>query len=102
MEFGGVFVVDVDGAFAVGDSEFGLAAESNCARDGAVRGVDNGGIFAAAVKGEDVLRGGVVDYGIGVGVSLHGDQCLPSFLIENRSGVCAALTCGDAAGGGRN
>src|ERR1700738_4260299 len=96
MEFGGVFVVDIDGAFAVGDSEFRLAAESNCARDGTVRGVDNGGIFAAAVEGEDVLRGRVVDDRIGIGVSLHGAQCLQSFQIENGGGVGAAVT-GEAA-----
>src|SRR5260221_10667548 len=96
MEFGGVFVVDVDGAFAVGDSEFGLAAERNCAGDGTVRCVDNGGIFAAAVKGEDVLRGGVVDDRIGIGVSFYCAQCLQSFQIENGGGVGAAVT-GEAA-----
>src|SRR5258708_37174234 len=100
MEFGGVFVVDVDGAFAVGDSEFGLAAERNCAGDGTVRCVDNGGIFAAAVKGEDVLRGGVVDDRIGIGVSFYCAQCLQRFQIENGGGVGAGVTWETATEGG--
>src|SRR6266849_662584 len=94
-ELGGVFVVDVDGAFAIGDGEFGLAAERDRADDGAVRGVDSGGIFAATVKGEDALGGRVVDDGVGIGVGLHGADCFQGFGIKDDGSIGAA--CADEA-----
>src|ERR1700740_199116 len=96
MELRGVFVVDVDAAFVVGDGEFGPAAEGNRTDNGAVSGVDYGGVFAAAVKGEDALRGGIVDDGIGVGVGLSGADGLQGFEIEDGDGVRATVA-GEAA-----
>src|SRR5260370_30496198 len=95
-EFGGVFVIDPEGAFAVRDREFGFTAEGNGTDDGAVGGVDGGGIFAAAVEGEDALGGGVVDGGVGGGVGLHGAGGFQSFEIVDGDGVVAAIA-GEAA-----
>src|SRR5260370_8507845 len=90
MKLRGVFVVDVDATFVVGDREFGLAAKGNRADNGAVGGVDYGGVLSAAVKGEDALRGGVVDDGIGIAVGLYGADGFQSFDIAHRDGVRAA------------
>src|SRR6266852_6509256 len=95
-EFGGVFVIDPEGAFAVRDREFGFTAEGNGTDDGAVGGVDGGGIFAAAVEGEDALGGGVVDDGVGIGVGFYGADGFQSFEIEDGDGVGAAIA-GEAA-----
>src|SRR6266849_3118247 len=95
-ELGGVFVIDPEGAFAVRDREFGFTAEGNGTDDGAVGGVDGGGIFAAAVEGEDALGGGVVDDGVGIGVGFYGADGFQSFEIEDGNGVGAAVA-GEAA-----
>src|SRR5713101_4243449 len=96
MEFRGVFVVDPDGAFAVGNREFGFATEGNGADNGAVRGVDGGGILAAAVEGEDALGGGVVNDGVGIGVGFYGADGFQSFEVKDGDGVGAAVA-GEAA-----
>src|SRR5258707_15200256 len=85
-EFGGVFVIDPEGAFAVRDREFGFTAEGNGTDDGAVGGVDGGGILAAAVESEDGLGGGVVDDGGGVGGCLQGADGFQGFGIEGGDG----------------
>src|SRR5258708_20857289 len=97
MKLRGVFGVDVDAPFVVGDREFGLAAEGNRADNGAVGGVDYGGVLSAAVKGEDALRGGVVDDGIGIGVGLYGADGFQSFEIEDGDGVPASVAAESAA-----
>src|SRR5712664_772256 len=96
----GVFAVDEDGAFAVGDREFGLIAERNGAGDGAVRGVDDRGVFAAAVEGENALAGGVVEDGVGIGVGLCGADRFQGFQVKDDRGVGAACADKAAAEGG--
>src|SRR6266849_2820760 len=95
-ELGGVFVIDPEGAFAVRDREFGFTAEGNGTDDGAVGGVDGGGIFTAAIEGEDALGGGVVNDGVGIGVGFYGADGFQSFEIEDGDGVGAAIA-GEAA-----
>src|SRR5216684_3901871 len=95
-ELGGVFVIDPEGALAVRDREFGFTAEGNGTDDGAVRGVDGGGIFAAAVESEDALGGGVVDDGVGISVGFYGADGFQSFEIEDGDSVGAAVA-GEAA-----
>src|SRR6266851_6131057 len=95
-ELGGVFVIDPKGAFAVSDREFGFAAEGNRADDGTVGGVDGGGIFAAAIEGEDALGGGVINDGVGISVGFYGADGFQSFEIEDGDSVGAAVA-GEAA-----
>src|SRR5712671_3407441 len=85
-----------NGAFAGGYGEFRLVAQRNRAYDGAIGGVDDGGVFAAAVEGEDALGGRIVNNGVGIRVGLCGADGLQSFEIENRDGVGAAIA-GEAA-----
>src|SRR5882762_4368278 len=87
----------VVGTVPLGDKpEFGLVAERNSADHGAIGGIDDGGVFAAAVKGEDALGGRVVNDGVGIRVGLCGADGLQSFEIENGDRVCAAIA-GEAA-----
>src|SRR5258706_12724561 len=89
-EIRGFFSVDENSALAIGDGEFGLIAQGNRADDGTVRGVDNGGVFAAAIEDEDVLGGGAVDDGIGVRVGLGRPESLGGLQLKDGSGICAA------------
>src|SRR5258708_35157410 len=90
-ELGSVCAVDVDGALAIRDGEFRLAAERDCSGDGAGRGVDGGGICATTVESENALAGGVVDDGVGIGVGLYGADRFQRFEIEDGDGVRAAI-----------
>ncbi len=66
MKLGAVFIVHIDGALAIGSGEFRFAAQVDVAEYGTVGGVDGGGVFAAAVEGEDALGDGVVKNGVGI------------------------------------
>src|SRR5712671_424230 len=85
-----------NGAFAGGYGEFRLVAQRNRAYDGAIGGVDDGGVFAAAVEGEDALSCGIINDGVRIRVGFCGADGLQSFEIENRDGVGAAIA-GEAA-----
>src|SRR6267378_3560157 len=95
-ELGCVFDVDVDGAFAVGDGEFGFATKRERADDGAVGDIDGGSVIAAAVEGEDTLGARVVDDGIRIRAGLHGANGFQSLQIKNGGGVGATIA-GEAA-----
>lgn len=92
-EFGFVFDVHEDTALAIGNGEFGFAAESEGAGDSAVRGVDRGGVLAASVESEDTLGDVVVDDGVRIGVGLYGAESF-SDLMSKMTAVLArpALT----------
>jgi hypothetical protein len=75
-EFRFVFDVHEDAALAVGHGKFGFAAESERARDSAVRGVDRSGVLAAAVESEDTLGKAVVDDSVRIGIGLLGAEGL--------------------------
>src|SRR2546423_575640 len=94
-EFGFVFDIDEDGAFAVGDGEFGAAAEVYGADDAAGLGVNDGGTVGIAVHDEDAFGGGIVKDGVGVliGFGFAGD--LEGLQIENDDFALAAV--GDKA-----
>src|SRR5436853_3068183 len=95
-EIGRFLGIDEDDAFAIGNGEFGLVAERNGAQDGAIGGVDDGGIFATAVESENALGGGIVNDGIGIRVGFCGADGLQSFEIEDSDCVRAAIA-GEAA-----
>src|ERR1700720_825880 len=88
--FRGVFVVDEDFAFAVGDREFGFATQRDRAYYRAIGCVDDSGVLSAAVEGKHALGDAVVGDGVGIGVGLRGADCLQSLEIENGGGVGAA------------
>lgn len=94
-EFGFVFDVDEDGAFAVGDGEFGAAAEVDGADDGAGLGVNHSGAVGIAVHDEDALGEWVVEDGVGVlvGFGFAGD--FEGLQIEDNYFALAAI--GDEA-----
>ncbi len=96
MELGGVLVVHIDRALAVSDGEFGPAAQSYRADNRAIRGVDRGGVFAAAVEGEDALADGIVDDGVGIRVCFDGAEGLQGLEIEDGYIVRTAVA-GEAA-----
>src|SRR5467141_877671 len=96
MELGGVLVVHIDRALAVSDGEFGPAAQSYRADNRAIRGVDRGGVFAAAVEGEDALADGIVDDGVGIRVCFDGAEGLQRLEIEDGYIVRTAVA-GEAA-----
>ena len=84
-----VFDVDEDAALAIGLGELGFAAESESSGDCAVGTIDRGGVLAAAVEGEDALGDGVVDDGIGIGVSFYGAERCQGFHVEDHCEVGA-------------
>src|SRR6266849_4459246 len=96
MELGGILVVDIESALAVSDGEFGFAIQGDSADYGAIRGVDRGGVFAAAVEGEDALADEIIKDGIGVSVGLDRANGLESLEVEDSDGVGAAVA-GEAA-----
>src|SRR6267142_1783507 len=97
MKLGAVFIVHIDGAFAIGSGEFGLAAQVDVAEYGTVGGVDGGGVFAAAVEGEDALGDGVVKNGVGIAVGLDvATDGLQRFQVKDGDIVRAAIA-GEAA-----
>ncbi len=77
--------------------EFGLAIERDRADYGAIRGVDGGGVFAAAVEGEDALGDGIVEDGVGIAVCLYRADRLQRLEVENRDVVAAAVAGETAA-----
>ena len=89
MKLGAVFIVHVDGTFAIGGGEFGLAAQVNVAEHGAVGGVNRSGILAAGdvssatVEGEDALGDGLVEDGIGIDVGFDIANGLQGFEVED-------------------
>src|SRR6267154_2831048 len=83
MERGGILVVHVDGALAVSDGKFGLATQINRAGYGAIRGVDRGGVFAAAVEGEDALGDGIVNDGVGIRICFNGADGFQHFEVKD-------------------
>src|SRR5260370_37094895 len=96
MERGGILVIHVDGALAVSDGKFGLATQINRAGYGAIRGADRGGVFAAAVEGEDALGDGIVNDGVGIRICFDGAEGLQRFEVEDGHIVRTAGT-GEAA-----
>src|SRR6266436_996038 len=98
----GLFGVDEHSALAIGDREFGLIAQGNRADDRAVRGVDYGGVLAAAIEGEDAFGGGIIDDGIGVSAGLGRAERLESLCVEDRDGVASAVADETAAEIGSN
>src|SRR5580704_6366907 len=86
----GVFVVDEDAALAVGCGEFRLATQGQRANDRAIGGVDGGGVFAAAVEGEDAFGYGIVGDRVGIGVGLYRANGFHRLEIEDGRGVGAA------------
>src|SRR5260370_23090488 len=102
MKFGGVFVVHIDGAFAIGGGKFRLAAQIDRAEHSAVRSVDGGGIFASAVKGKDALGDGLVEDGVWIGVGFNGAKELQCFKVEDGDIVRSAVAGESAAEVGGN
>src|SRR6266481_9591905 len=96
MERGGILVVHVDGALAVSDGKFGLATQINRAGYGAIRGVDRGGVFAAAVEGEDALGDGIVNDSVGIRICFDGAEGLQRFEVEDGYIIRTAVA-GEAA-----
>src|SRR2546423_2405965 len=91
-EVGSVLAIDEDGALAVGHGEFRLVVEGNGAYDGAVGGIDGGGVLAASIEGENAFGGRIINNGVGICVGFHGTQRLEGFEIEDYRGVRAAGT----------
>src|SRR5712692_4042124 len=87
----GVLDVDEDAALAIGDGEFRFASECKRAGDGAVSGIDGGGVLAASVHSEDALGGSVIDDSVGIGAGVYGANGLEGLEIEDRGGVSAAI-----------
>ena len=96
MLFAFVFDVDVHVARAVGGGEFGLAVERDGSRDGSGGGVNGGGVFAAAVHGEDALGSGIVNDGVGIRAGLRAADDLQRLQIEDGDGAGASVG-GEAA-----
>src|SRR5208337_4058766 len=90
-EFRSVFNVHKDSPCAIRRGKFGAARESQSTGNGAIGGVDGGGVVAPAVQREDALAHVVVNDGIGILSCVHRAQHFQRFQVKNGDRVRAAV-----------
>src|SRR5208283_1410853 len=91
-KFRSVFNIHEDFSCAIRGGKFGAARKLQRAGNGAIGGVDGGGVFAAAVQSEDALGHAIVNDGIWILSCVHRTQRFQRFQVENGDRVRAAVT----------